>query len=58
MCCKLQEMQLLLPGAMMVLEHRTGVELAVPEDFTLIKERTYGETQIHFYRLEATHHES
>lgn len=56
-CSRLLELSLLAQEAVLVLEHRTGVELAVPEDFTLIKERTYGETQIHFYRLEASHHE-
>lgn len=58
MCCKLQEMQLLLPGAMMVLEHRTGVQLEMPPAFVLEKERTYGDTQIHFYRFEEAQHES
>ena len=58
MCQKMLDMDLLLPGAMLVLEHRTGVELHMPCVFCLEKERTYGETQIHFYRLEAESHES
>lgn len=55
MCQKMLELDLLLPQAMLVLEHRTGVELYMPDVFTLEKERTYGETQIHFYRLEDEH---
>ena len=43
---------------MMVLEHRTGIELNMPSGFVLEKERTYGETQIHFYRYEEESHES
>lgn len=58
MCQQMLEMGLLLPQAMMVLEHRTGVELHMPAAFSLEKERTYGETQIHFYRLEENDHES
>lgn len=55
MCQKMLELDLLLPQAMLVLEHRTGVELHMPDVFTLEKERAYGETQIHFYRLEDEH---
>ena len=55
MCQKMLELDLLLPQAMLVLEHRTGVELHMPDVFALEKERTYGETQIHFYRLEDEH---
>lgn len=58
MCQKMLDMDLLLPGAMLVLEHRTGVELHMSAAFSLEKERTYGETQIHFYRLEEDTHES
>lgn len=57
MCQQMLEMGLLLPEAMLVLEHRTGVELHMPAPFVLEKERTYGETQIHFYRLEEEAHE-
>ncbi len=58
MCEKMQKLGLLNPGAMMVLEHRTGVALQLSEHFTLEKERTYGETQIHFYRYEEAAHGS
>lgn len=57
-CSRMLELSLLAPEAVLVLEHRTGVELAMQEGFTLIKERSYGETQIHFYRWEASEHES
>ncbi len=52
MCARMQEMNLLSPGAMLVLEHRTGLLPQMPEGFALEKERTYGDTQIHFYRWE------
>jgi 16S rRNA (guanine(966)-N(2))-methyltransferase RsmD len=58
MCQRMQELSLLNPDAMMVLEHRTGIELNIPSGFVLEKERTYGETQIHFYRYEEESHES
>lgn len=57
-CRRMQELSLLAPDAVLVLEHRTGVEPVMPEGFVLFKERTYGETQIHFYRWEALPHES
>lgn len=57
-CSRLLELSLLRPDAVLVLEHRTGSEPAMPEEFVPIKERSYGETQIHFYRWEASHHES
>lgn len=58
MCSKMQQLGLLATDAMMVLEHRTGIEMNMPPAFALEKERTYGDTQIHFYRLEAESHES
>lgn len=57
-CAKLLELHLLSPGAMLVLEHRTGFVPEMLPCFSLEKERTYGETQIHFYRLEEEPHES
>ena len=57
-CRRMHELGLLAANAMLVLEHRTGVELHMPSPFALEKERTYGETQIHFYRLEEEAHES
>lgn len=51
-CRRMQELNLLAGNAMLVLEHRTGADIGMPPAFTLEKERTYGETQIHFYRLE------
>ena len=57
-CQKMQGLCLLAPKAMLVLEHRTGIEMNMPPAFVLEKERTYGDTQIHFYRLEAESHES
>lgn len=50
-CQRLMQEGLLLPEAMLVLEHRTGVTLDMPKEFLLEKERTYGDTQIHFYRF-------
>ena len=58
MCQKMLDMSLLNPDTMLVLEHRTGVELQMPSCLALEKERTYGETQIHFYRYEEESHES
>jgi 16S rRNA (guanine(966)-N(2))-methyltransferase RsmD len=57
-CNRMLDLALLAPEAVLVLEHRTGIELSLPECFSLIKERSYGETQIHFYRWEVSHHES
>ncbi len=57
-CQRMLDLQLLQSGALLVLEHRTGVETNVPAALTLEKERTYGETQIHFYRLEEPSDES
>ncbi len=58
MCRRMQEMELLLPEAMMVLEHRAGMQPEMPEAFSLEKERTYGDTQIHFYRFMEAEDES
>ena len=57
-CRQMKERNLLTAEAMLVLEHRTGIELQMPEGFVLEKERIYGETQIHFYRWKETEHES
>lgn len=57
MCRKMLEMGLLSPGALLVLEHRTGIEPAMDRCFVPEKRRTYGETEIHFYRLEDMPHE-
>lgn len=46
----LAERGLLREGALLVLEHRAGAAPVLPEAFTLWKERTYGDTEIHFYR--------
>ncbi len=59
MCQKIMQNGLLLPSAMLVLEHRTGISLDMPREFQLEKERTYGDTQIHFFRFcQEDEHES
>lgn len=58
MCQRMHEMELLHPGAMMVLEHRTGLQPELPECFSLEKERIYGDTEIHFYRFVEAEDES
>jgi len=52
-CASLADEQLLVSGAVMVLEHRTGAFGHPDERFKLIKERTYGDTEIHFYLYDA-----
>ena len=48
-CAALAEAGLLAPDAMLVLEHRTDAATLPDERFELFKERTYADTQIHFY---------
>ncbi|HHG89381.1 MAG TPA: 16S rRNA (guanine(966)-N(2))-methyltransferase RsmD [Devosia sp.] len=38
----------LAPGATIVLEEKRGVDVALPEQFTLLDQRTYGQTSVHF----------
>ncbi len=49
MCAALADAGLLAQEAMMVLEHRTGEFGRPDERFEEWKERTYADTQIHFY---------
>lgn len=49
-CCQaLAKAGLLNPDCMLVLEHRIGAPGEAGDGFSLLKERTYGDTQIHFY---------
>ena len=48
-CAALADAGLLAPECMLVLEHRTGVFHAPDSRFELLKERAYGDTEIHFY---------
>ncbi len=48
-CHTLANRGLLSNEAMLVLEHRTGVFSEPDRRFSLLKERTYGDTEIHFY---------
>lgn len=48
-CAALADSGLLAQDAMMVLEHRTGVFSPPDERFEAFKERTYADTEIHFY---------
>ena len=52
-CALLADAGLLASGAMMVLEHRTGPFGEPDERFELIRQRTYGDTEIHFYLYDA-----
>jgi len=52
-CASLADAGLLAPGSMMVLEHRTGPFGEPDERFELIRQRTYGDTEIHFYLYDA-----
>ncbi|MBP3647332.1 MAG: 16S rRNA (guanine(966)-N(2))-methyltransferase RsmD [Clostridia bacterium] len=52
-CAALADAGLLASGAMMVLEHRTGAFGEPDEKFELLKQRTYGDTEIHFYLYDA-----
>lgn len=58
MCLRMLDLKLLSPGAVLVLEHRTGIVPEMAPCFSLEKERAYGDTEIHFYRLEEMPHES
>lgn len=49
MCAALADAGLLAPDCMLVLEHRTGEFGRPDERFEEWKERTYADTQIHFY---------
>ena len=49
MCAALADHGLLAPDCLMVLEHRTGDFGKPDERFEEWKERTYADTQIHFY---------
>lgn len=51
-CAALADGGLLADGAMMVLEHRTGAFRCPDDRFTLVKERAYGDTEIHFFVYE------
>lgn len=51
-CCVMADTGLLAEDAMLVLEHRTGVEPKLDQRFTLYKQRAYGDTEIHFYLYE------
>lgn len=58
MCGALADAGLLAPEALMVLEHRTG-EFGRPDGrFEEWKERTYADTQIHFYLYNGPEQES
>ncbi|HJW80192.1 MAG: 16S rRNA (guanine(966)-N(2))-methyltransferase RsmD [Microvirga sp.] len=43
----------LAPGALVVVEEAQGVEVALPEGFTELQRRDYGETQVVFRRFAA-----
>ena len=49
MCASLADAGLLADDCMMVLEHRTGPFMEPDERFERFKERTYADTEIHFY---------
>lgn len=50
-CCQaLVKQTLLCEDAMLVLEHRTGLPIPLNDQFDLFRQRTYGETEIHFFR--------
>ena len=52
-CCRqLAQAALLEKGCMLVLEHQTGVPAEPGAGFSLLKERAYGDTAIHFYLSE------
>jgi len=53
MCGSLADAGLLADDCMMVLEHRTGPFMVPDERFELFKERTYADTEIHFYLYNA-----
>lgn len=41
----------LIPGAIAILEERAGVDIALPPGFEMLEQRTYGDTMVHFSRL-------
>ena len=50
-CCRaLAEAGMLNSDALLVLEHRTDVPVYLDKRFTLLKQRAYGDTEIHFYQ--------
>ncbi|MDD3335158.1 MAG: 16S rRNA (guanine(966)-N(2))-methyltransferase RsmD [Eubacteriales bacterium] len=49
-CLSMETRRLLLPDAMLVLEHISGFTPALPPTFELVKERDYRDTVIHFFR--------
>lgn len=49
-CAALADAHRLAEDAVLALEHRTGAHTPPDERFSLIKERAYADTQIHFYR--------
>lgn len=52
-CCQaLAEMRLLNGEALLVLEHRTEVPISLDERFALVKQRAYGETELHLYQYQ------
>ncbi len=53
MCDALANAGVLASGAMLVLEHRTGIQCHLDQRFSLIKERAYGDTEIHFFLYDA-----
>lgn len=57
-CAALETDGLLAPGAMLVLEHRTGVKPELTGRFELYKERAYGDTEIHFYLYQSAQEEA
>lgn len=50
-CQALADHELLKPEALMVLEHGAGWQPQLGGVFTLIKERSYRDTEIHFFRF-------
>lgn len=53
MCAALGDAGLLSQDAMLVLEHRTGTHQPPDDRFVLFRERTYADTEIHFYLYHA-----
>lgn len=48
-CHQLADGGLLAENALLVLEHRVGVPVELDERFELYKDRTYGDTEIHYF---------
>ncbi|MEG1194797.1 MAG: 16S rRNA (guanine(966)-N(2))-methyltransferase RsmD [Clostridia bacterium] len=51
-CGELSQNRLLVHGAMLVLEHRSGLIPTLGKEFMLVNERRYGDSEIHFYQFE------